>query len=58
VFERLGHERRRALVTGRERPAGELQRHDRVHEPLLRAVVQIAYDSPALLVPGRHDTRA
>ena len=29
---------------------GELEREDRVHQPLLRAVVQIANDTPAFLV--------
>ena len=58
VFERLGEERLRALVTLLVRAGRELQRDDRVHEPLLRAVVEIADDAPALLVAGRHDARA
>jgi hypothetical protein len=40
------------------RPQRELQRDDRVHEPLLRPVVEVTDDTPALLVGGRHDARA
>jgi hypothetical protein len=37
---------------------GELQRNDRVDQPLLGAVVQIAHYPPALLVGRRDDPRA
>ena len=40
-----------------ERAARELQRDDRVDQPLLRAVVQIADHPPALVVGRRHDPR-
>ena len=58
VFERLGQERLRSLVTLLMRPRRELQRDDRVHESLLRPVVEVTDDTPALLVGGRHDARA
>ena len=37
--------------------ACQLERDDRVDQPLLRAVVQIANHAPALLVGRRHDPR-
>jgi hypothetical protein len=40
-----------------ERLGRQLQRDDRVHHPLLCAVVQIANDAPALPVGRRHDPR-
>ena len=40
-----------------QRTAGELQRHDRVDEPLLGAVVEVAHDAPALLVGGHDHAR-
>ena len=41
-----------------ERPLRELQRDDRVHEPLLRAVVQVAHDAAARLVARGEQARA
>jgi hypothetical protein len=35
----------------------ELERDHRVHQPLLRPVVQVAYDPSALLVGGGEDAR-
>ena len=57
LVERLGHERRRLVVPLLERLARQLQRDDRLHQALLRSVVQIAYHPPPLLVARRHDPR-
>ena len=58
LLERLGDERtppRAVLVQGL---LGELERHDRVDEPLLGAVVEVAHDPPAGLVAGGEQARA
>src|SRR6186997_1918939 len=58
MFEGLGHQRRRLLVTRLVCGSGELERDDRVHQSLLGPVVKIANDPLALLLAGGHDTRA
>jgi hypothetical protein len=45
VFDALGDEGHIFTAS-----LGELQRHNRFYEPLLRSVVKVAYDLPALLV--------
>jgi hypothetical protein len=57
VHERLVDQRRSRRVCAHERAARELERDHRVHEALLRAVVQVAHDPSALCVRGRQDTR-
>jgi hypothetical protein len=47
VLERLPHQQRRVLYSLRQRLLRELERDHRVHQALLRAVVQIADDPPA-----------
>ena len=58
VGERLLHQRRPVFCSRRQRPLRELERDHRVDEALLRAVVQIADDPPALVVGGSGDARA
>jgi hypothetical protein len=41
-----------------ERSLGQLQRHDRVHQPLLRAVVQVADHATTGLVGLGDETRS
>jgi hypothetical protein len=36
---------------------GELERHDGLHQPLLRAVVEVPHDLPASLVAGNEEAR-
>jgi hypothetical protein len=55
VLDCLGHERRCSAVAVLERSACQFHRDDRVDAALLRSVVQVAYDAPALLVGRRHD---
>ena len=43
-------QRLRVLRLVPQRSLSELERHDRVHQPLLRAVVQVAHDAAASLV--------
>ena len=57
VVERLGQEGGGILPFVLAGAAGKLQRDDRVDQPLLRAVVEIANHPAALLVGGRHDPR-
>ena len=58
VVERLRDERVGAAPSpARHRLVGDVERHDRVDESLLRAVVQVADDATALVVGGRHDPR-
>jgi integrase len=57
VVECLGHERRGSILLVLERAVRQFERDDRVHEPLLRTVVQIANHPPALLIGRRHDPR-
>ena len=47
-----------SLGMGLHELAGELQLDPERHEPLLRAVVQVALDAPAFEVRGRHDPPA
>ena len=56
VVERLGEQRLRvARASLDQRPLRELERDDRVHEPLLGAVVEVAHDAAARLVArGEH----
>ena len=55
VLERLVDERGAPGRRRRRAPPGELERDDGVHEPLLRAVVDVALEPPARLVGGRDD---
>ncbi len=55
VLERLANERRCLFVARLERLLSERERDDRVHQSLLRAVVQIAHHAAALLVGGGDD---
>ena len=57
VFERLAEERLGLSVFVPERSLSQLERHDRVHQPLLRAVVQIPHDPAAGLVSGGEQAR-
>ena len=57
VVERLGHQAGEVVLLVRQGLLGELERDDRVDQPLLRAVVQIANHAPALVVGRRHDPR-
>ncbi len=57
LLERLADERLRLCVVLSERSLSELQRHDGVHQPLLRAVVQVAHHAAAGLVPFGEQTR-
>jgi hypothetical protein len=50
VLDALGDEGR-TLTAG----LGELQRHDGFHQALLRSIMKVAYDLPALLVGSLHD---
>ena len=54
VLERFVDQLRRRPVVG-QRAARELERDDRVHEPLLGAVVQVALDPAARIVGGLDD---
>ena len=54
LLERLVDEGRRLAVAPVEGPLGELEPDDRVHEPLLRAVVQVPHH-PAAGVVGRSE---
>ena len=45
-------------LAGAELVLGVAQPQPDRDQPLLRAVVQVALDSPAFGVPGRHDPRA
>jgi hypothetical protein len=56
--ERLADEPDGVAVPALERPAGELERDDRVDQPLLSPIVKGAYHPPALLVGRRHDPSA
>lgn len=56
--ERLGHKLGRRLLVGLERLLCLRHHEDRVDQPLLSTVVQIANDTPALFVGRRHDPRA
>jgi hypothetical protein len=58
VAERLGHQGGGGLVVLLQCLLGQLQRDRRVDEPLLRAIVQIADHSPALVIGGGHDPRS
>jgi hypothetical protein len=58
VVERLGQEGREVLLLVLQGAVCALQREDRGDQPLLRAVVQIANDTPALLDGRGHDPRA
>ena len=49
MIERLGHESGRGVGVLGKGPARQLQRDDRVHEALLRPVVQIANHPPPLV---------
>ena len=55
---RLGDELLRAVGIGREALLGEAERHGHRHHPLLRAVVQVALDPPALIVGRGEDALA
>jgi hypothetical protein len=55
---RFGHERPGVLRVAVERAERELQREDRVHEALLRAIVQVAHHAAPSLVAGREETFA
>ena len=57
LFERLAEERLGLSVFVPERLLSQLERHDRVHQPLLRAVVQIPHDPAAGLVSGGEQAR-
>ena len=57
VVERLGQQAGELLLLVLQGAACQLERDDRVDQPLLRAVVQIANHAPALLVGRRHDPR-
>jgi hypothetical protein len=57
VLERLADERVRRSVVLSECLRCELQRDDRVHQPLLRAVVQVAHHTTAGLVARRQQAR-
>ena len=57
ALERLTDELR-DLPAVVERLLGELEREDRVYEPLLSAVVQVSPDAPACLVADGDDSRA
>src|SRR3954469_25106219 len=56
--ERLVEQFRRVVAALVERPPRQLERDHRLDEALLRAVVQIADDPPALVVDGGGDARA
>jgi hypothetical protein len=58
LVERLGHELGRRPLVRLVRVVGLLQHDDRVDEPLLRAVVQVAHHPPAFFVGGGYHTRA
>ena len=58
VVERLADERLGLSISALERSLSELQRHDGMHQPLLRSVVQVADHPPSLLVGRFHDPRA
>ena len=45
-------------VLGGDLGGGQAKLEQDAHEPLLRAVVQVATEPPALGVGGRHDARA
>ena len=57
LLERLGQEGGDGLLLVLQGVLCQLQRDDRVDQPLLRSVVQIANHAPALLVGRRHDPR-
>jgi hypothetical protein len=57
VVERFGQQGGEVLSLVLEGAACQLQRDDRVDQPLLRTVVQIADHAPALIVCHRHDSR-
>jgi hypothetical protein len=58
LFERLADQLADRVEVARVRRAlRQLERHDRVDEPLLCAVVQIAHDAPALAVRRRDEAR-
>ena len=58
VLERLLHQQRPVLCFLRQRLLRQLERDHRVDQALLRAVMQIADDPPALVVGRRGDARA
>jgi hypothetical protein len=58
VVERLGEQGGNVLLLVLDGAVGQLERDDRMDEPLLRSVVQIAHYAPALLVGRCHDPRA
>ena len=57
LLERLAEERLGLSVFVPERSLSQLGRHDRVHQPLLRAVVQIPHHAAAGLVSGGQQAR-
>ena len=58
LLERLADERLAPCRrSSRKRSLSELERHDRVHQPLLRAVVQVAHHAAAGLVAGGEQAR-
>jgi hypothetical protein len=57
VLECLADQRRRVLLTLVERAAGQLQRDDRVHQSLPRAVVEVSHHPPPGLVRLGDQTR-
>ena len=57
VAERVVQQSGRRLGVRRERLAGLLERDDGVHQPLLRAVVEVADDAAPLLVAGHDQPR-
>jgi signal transduction histidine kinase len=56
--ERLIDQCYRVLGVSPERPTGQLQRHRRLHEPLLCPVVQVAHHAAALVIGGRDEAGA
>jgi hypothetical protein len=57
LFERLADQRLDLAVIVLGRSLSQLERQDRVHQPLLRPVVQIPHDPASRLVSGGEQTR-
>ena len=58
VLQRLVDEPLRRSFSARERTLSQLQRHDRMDQPLLRAVVEVAHDAPPCLIRLGEQTRS
>jgi hypothetical protein len=58
LIEGLVDQRARVSLAATQRVSGQLERHDRVHQALLCAVVQVAHHSPACVVGLREKPRS